>query len=136
MAINKVKMYPDVDSEGAFEVNSQLSEAIADVYDLVDSVLDPSDTENILEDYYAGVLKTVETILATPIGQLQEKLEELLEEVYVSAQVNYDALRKTNTDKESVDKSRDKQDPIIVERKIDLDDDDISDEEMLRILPD
>jgi hypothetical protein len=126
--IKKIKLYPDIDAKGCFELPENLSEQITNIYELIDSI--PITEASILDDYYSGMLKTVETILATPIGQLHEKLEELLEEVHVNMQVNYDA---EIADQESVEESRTQQ--TQEQQEISSDSDDISDEEMMKILP-
>lgn len=135
---DKVKLYPDVDSKGAFELPQDLSDCITDIYELIDSISDPDNAELVLDDYYSGVLRTVEAILTTPIGQLHKKLEDLLEEVHVNMQVNYDAIMMEDDGTESVNTPQDKKESVPIERKIDLDneDNDLSDEDMLRILPD
>lgn len=144
----RVKMYPELLSDNSFKLPEDISQKMKDIYEMIDVL--PSDVEEaeiILDEYNAGFLKAIEEIIATPLGVLNETLLRMLEEVHTNMMINYDAASCDNTE-DSVETSRlPQQDPIVVERVMTeitrktvptetIDDTDISDEDMLSMLPD
>jgi len=128
---HKVKLYPTLEKDGSFELSEDLSSQIQSIYESIDTCAIAYAGDDILEDYYAGVMNTIETILATPIGQLHSKLQDLLLDVQISMQV---AIAELQEDK-------DEEEDIIVttvenKKPTKVTYTDISDEEMLNTLED
>ena len=95
----QVELYPTLDKNGAFKLDTEISDKLNNIYRMIDDTTYTEDIgEVILDEYYAAMLKTVEEVLATPVGNLMQRLNEMLEEVYHSMQVNYDAASKDFVD--------------------------------------
>jgi hypothetical protein len=146
---NRIKMFPDILSDGSFQLPEDISEKMRDIYEMIDTIPhDPEMTDILLDDYNSGYLKAIEEILVTPMGVFNETVLKMLQEVHTNMTVNYDNHVSGESDiEESVDKTREKpdKDPTVFERvmteitrkTVEPDDnDDISDEDMLKFLPD
>jgi hypothetical protein len=127
----KVKLYPTLEKDGSFELSEDIASQIQNIYESIDTCAITYVGEDILDDYYAGVMNTIETILATPLGQIHSKLQELLLDVQISLQANAEELHEDKDEEENLIVTT-----IENKKPTKVTDTDISDEEMLNTLED
>lgn len=143
----QIEMYPELSAKGSFNLSPELSVKIREIYELVDATsVDDDAAEMILDEYNSGYLKAIEEILSVPIGKFEETMLKMLTEVHTNMQTNYDAVMSDIDDSKpdpevvervmtEINQAKKDNDTTVPVETVSNDDEDISDEEMMKILP-